>query len=365
MTPPLTLFRYMTRRMIVSVLALYVALAALIFLIDFIESLRFAGKVPAAGFIFALKLTLLRTPGLTQSLMPFVFLFAAMWMFAQLNQRSELAVMRSAGLSIWRLIGPSALCAAFAGLLLILVLDPVSTYFASEAEQAKNEIRNKSSSRVRIFGDGLWLRHRDIDATLLLNADSVDEAAGVLNDVTVWRVGIDNAFLERIDAPTAVLSGRTIELRQARIRGAEDKLPQRTPFFMVPSTLTAADFREGSPAPDMISVWNLPRYVLVAKAAGLPTLRYDLRFHDLCATPLKLLAMVLIAGMFSFRPTRQGGGLQLALLAIGTGFILYVMTEIANAAAESGAAPVMLAAWTPALVATTVAVTGLLGLEDG
>ncbi len=365
MTPPLMLFRYLTRRIVVAVLALYAVLAALIFLIDFIESLRFAGKVEDAGFFFALKLTALRTPGLTQALMPFVFLFGALWMFSQLNQRSELSVMRAAGLSIWRLISPTAIFAAFAGVFLIVVVDPMAAHFSAEAERAKNEIRNKRSSAVQVFGDGLWLRHRDFQETLLLNADFVDEANGLLQGVTVWRVNEAHEFTERVDAPSAVLSGRTIELRQASIRNAADSLPRRTPFFMIPSTLTITDFREGTPAPDEISVWDLPRYVQVAKAAGLPTLSYNLRFHDLCATPLKLLAMVLIAAMFSFRPMRQGGAFQLAMLAIAAGFILYVMTEVSNAAAESGAAPIALAAWTPALVAAVVAVTGLLSMEEG
>ena len=363
--PPHTLFKYIVLRMTAATAALYAALAALIFLVDFVESLRFAGKVPAAGFGFALRLTGLRLLSLTQSLLPFVFLFGSIWMFAQLNRRSELAVMRSAGLSIWRLIGPPSLFAAIAGLLVITMIDPLASFLSSEAERSKNAVRGQNSSLVRVFGDGLWLRHRDIDETLLMNADALDERDATLSGVTVWRLSPANQFLERIDAPVAVLSGRTIELRDARMQGPTDKLPQRTPFFMIPSTLTIADFKEGTPGPEMISIWNLPRFVLLAKEAGLPTVRYNLRFHDLCATPLKLVAMVLIAAVFSFRPVRQGGALTLGLSAIAVGFLLYVMTEVAGAIAESGAAPVAIAAWTPALVAATVAMSGLLSLEDG
>jgi lipopolysaccharide export system permease protein len=74
---------------------------------------------------------------------------------------------------------------------------------------------------------------------------------------------------------------------------------------------------------------------------------------------------VLIAAMFSLRPVRSGGALKLLLLAIGAGFLLYVISEVSEAFGESGIAPVALAAWAPAIAVTLAAITGLLHLEEG
>ena len=110
--PPATLFRYIGGRMIVSIMALFLILAAFVLVADLIENLRFISKFDKGDFGAALQLTLLRAPALTQTLAPFVFLFGSIWMFSQLNRRAEIAVMRAAGLSVWRLIGPAALVAA-------------------------------------------------------------------------------------------------------------------------------------------------------------------------------------------------------------------------------------------------------------
>jgi lipopolysaccharide export system permease protein len=75
--------------------------------------------------------------------------------------------------------------------------------------------------------------------------------------------------------------------------------------------------------------------------------------------------MVLIAALFSFSPARAGGGFHLALIAVGAGFGLYLLSEVATALGESGAVPAALAAWTPALVAAAIAISGLLHMEDG
>lgn len=367
--PPFTLSRYILNRFILAIGALYLALAALIVLVDLIESLRFASKIDGAGFGFAAMITLYRTPALTQALAPFVFLFAALWMFSQMNRRSELAVMRSAGMSIWRLINPAAFIALFIGIIIVTVIDPAASHLTASAERMKNDIRGKSSSLLQVFGDGLWLRQREGEATLLINAAGILEDDALLQDVKVWRIANQGAnagiFIERIDAPTGLLSGRAIVLEKARLLESGAALPRRIPFYTVPTALTLADFKDNAPPPETMSIFDLPRYVRLAQAAGLPTVRYDIRFHELWSTPLKLIAMTLIAALFSFRPARSGGGLQLLSLAIAVGFLLYFISEIARAMGESGSAPAFLAGWTPALIATIAAITGLLHIEDG
>lgn len=363
--PPSTLFNYIASRTLIAVGGLLLVLASLVLMIDLIENMRFAGAVSDGDFNLALTLTLLRTPALTQVLTPFVFLFGSIWMFNQLNRRSEIAVMRSAGLSVWRLIGPAALIAAIAGLVLITIIDPMSSQLYGYAEQIKSQKQGRQRNLVQVFGDGIWLRQRDAATQFIINARNLDEEQATLDDVTIWRFGPKSAFLERIDAKEAILSGKTMELHDARLISVSDLQEQRTPIYAIRTALTPSDLGESVALPQTMSLWRLPRFILLAEAAGLPTVRYNIRFHDLCSTPMKLLAMVLIAAAFSLRPTRMGGTVQLVAFSIGAGFLLYLLSEISTAFGESGLAPVALAAWTPAIVATLVAMTALLHMEDG
>ena len=363
--PPGTLFNYIAWRTIAAVGALIIVLASLVMMIDLIENLRFTSKLPDGDFGFAVALTLLRAPALTQLLTPFVFLFGAIWMFHQLNRRSEIAVMRSAGLSVWKLIGPAALIAAVSGLVLITIVDPVSSQLYRQAEQLRIEKRGLHGNFVRVFNDGIWLRQRNGGSQVIINARSANTDRTELSNVTVWRFGAGAEFLERIDASRATFSGGTMELHDARLVALADLALRRTPIYSIPTALSPRDLKERIAAPETMSLWQLPRYVLLAEAAGLPTVRYNIRFHDLCSTPLKLLAMVLIAAAFSMRPTRSGSVMQLVALSIATGFVLYLLSEVSNAFGESQLAPVAMAAWTPAVVATLAALTALLHLEDG
>ena len=359
------LSRYLAWRMVASVGALFIAFTTLIMVIDLIENMRFAGKYADGSFLFALQITALRALSLTQVLSPFLFLFGALWCYTQLNRRSEIAVMRSAGLSIWRVILPGTVVAAGCGIFLITLIDPLSAGMMAKSERMKNDIRGKQTSLVRFFQDGVWLRQSDDNHRLIMNARSVNQTKGLLGGLTIYKFDNNGVFRERIDAPEAEIFQNEVRLKYARRRRLDDYRAQVLPSFSVPTNLTITDLNEQVAKPETISIWDLNRFIALAEAAGLSTTRYYLRYHDLLSTPLKLLGMVLIAAAFSMRPVRLGGTLRLLLVAIGTGFVLYIITEFATALGESGTVPLAMAAWAPAIIATLLALTGLLHLEDG
>ncbi|MEX0644444.1 MAG: LptF/LptG family permease, partial [Parvularculaceae bacterium] len=231
----LTLFRYIGARTFFAIAAMIGVSAILVAMVDLVENLRFIDKFPGGDLWFAVKLSLLRSPSVVQTMLPFVFLFGSIWLFSELNRRAEIAVMRSAGLSVWRLLAPAAFIAVICGFLSVTLIDPASTRFLAQYEKMKADIAGSTSSVVHVFGDGMWLRQSDARHVLLLNARTFDSNAGTLANIVVWRFDERAAFVERIDAPQAVLSGRTIELRKARVKGAGERLDHRTPIYAIPT----------------------------------------------------------------------------------------------------------------------------------
>ena len=359
------IYRYLFMRTLFGVGGLLAILTALILLVDLIESMRFNSKVTDGTFWLAVQLTFLRAPSIIQTMFPFIFLFGSIWAFHQLNKRSELAVMRSAGMSVWRLIGPAGVFSALTGFALIFFIDPIASTMLSNAERIMVDKQGTNVSLIKIFKDGIWLRQRDEYSQIIINAKSHNGETGVLNDITVWRFDADARFIERIDAREAALSGATMELYDASLSTTREAKPRRAPVYAIESALNAADLSVRQMAPETISLWDLRQFIELADSAGLPTVRYEIRLHDLWSTPLKLLAMVLIAAAFSLRPTRMGGQFRLLIMSIAAGFSLYVIAEISSAFGESGLAPVILAAWAPAIIATIGAISILLNLEEG
>ena len=65
------------------------------------------------------------------------------------------------------------------------------------------------------------------------------------------------------------------------------------------------------------------------------------------------------------RPARRGGVARMIGGGVATGFALFLVSKVAAEFGQSGALPVILAAWAPALSGLMLAVALLLHTEDG
>ena len=83
------------------------------------------------------------------------------------------------------------------------------------------------------------------------------------------------------------------------------------------------------------------------------------------AQPLLLAAMVLIAAGFTMRHARMARTGALVLQALLCGFAVFFLRNFGQILGENGQLPILLAAWSPPIAATMLALGLLLHLEDG
>ena len=112
-----TLARYFGLRFLSAVLLVFVAIFALVALLDYIEMMRRASDIPNVSAILVAKTSFYRVPQVTERIMPFCVLIGAMSCYLNLSRRLELVVARAAGMSAWQFISP-ALVVAFRNVLL-------------------------------------------------------------------------------------------------------------------------------------------------------------------------------------------------------------------------------------------------------
>jgi lipopolysaccharide export system permease protein len=132
------------------------------------------------------------------------------------------------------------------------------------------------------------------------------------------------------------------------------------------TTLNLSRLLEKFDAPQTMSFWRFPRFIRFLKEAGFSAKAHEVYYHELIAFPVFLIAMFLVAGLFTFPPSnRQGGTFLRVLSAIGCGFLLYFLSRVTNVLGHNESLPLILAAWGPALICIPLCISGLLSLEDG
>ncbi|MCK8782843.1 LPS export ABC transporter permease LptF [Roseomonas sp. NAR14] len=165
--------RYILRQLLVSLFAVTVGLAALVWLT---QSLRFIELVLDRGLSLAVfvELTSLMLPSFFAVILPITTFVVALFCYIRLAADRELVVMRAAGLSQWRLSRPVLALALLSTLLcygLNLWLVPIShTAFRTWQYEIRNQmaaILLQEGVFSSVGGDlTVYARRRDRDGTL-------------------------------------------------------------------------------------------------------------------------------------------------------------------------------------------------------
>jgi len=175
--PGMTLGAYLGRVYVSNLLFLLAILLGIIYLFDTVELIRRANKTDDVPMSLVLQMGLLKLPEVGQILFPFAILFSAMFTFWQLNRRSELVVLRSAGFSVWQFLLPLVVIVMLVGTIQLTVINPVGALLISKYQQLEDRYLNHQESSMALFQEGLWLR-QSTDGAILEEGDEVQKEIG-------------------------------------------------------------------------------------------------------------------------------------------------------------------------------------------
>ncbi|HEY8964367.1 MAG TPA: LptF/LptG family permease, partial [Alphaproteobacteria bacterium] len=135
--------------------------------------------------------------------------------------------------------------------------------------------------------------------------------------------------------------------------------------YTLATDLSLADIQESFSDPDTISFWKLPAFIATLADTGLETTPLEVYYQNLLAQPLLLAAMVLLAATVSLRPPRFQRALFMVLSGMGAGFAVFFLSSFLRALGGSHQLPVIMAAWSTAVIVMLGSITWLLNTEDG
>ena len=335
----------------------------LVFLIDFVEMMREAGKTEAPpGFVA--MLTLLRLPAFAELTLPFAVLIGTISAYLMLSRSSELTIARAAGISIWQFIQPALVVALLFGVFAVTVYNPLAALAKQASERmfadtftAKRALETRSSTAT-------WIRQDGPDGGSIIYARASADRGTKLAGLTLLQFDPNKKFVERIEADKAVLQSGYWELENVNV-SSSGALPQFYRKYIVSTYLDENQVRESVNAADGMSFWQLPGFIEFADKAGLSTVAYKLQYQQLLARPFLMICMVLLAATCALKPFRFGKIQTMVITGLSAGFAFFVLVELSRKLGMSSYITAGVAAWAPIAIASLLALTVLLHQEDG
>jgi lipopolysaccharide export system permease protein len=356
--------RYIARKFLVSILGAFTLCAVLIFMIDLVEMLRQAGKYGSVSAARLLWITLLRLPAYSEILLAFAVLVGTIGALLMLNRKSELAVMRGAGMSVWQFLRPGLTVSVLLGLFAVLVFNPMASAARTEAERLFAEAFGRESNFLRNQSAGNWLRQDGPDGPSVVTTGAIANKGMTLVAMTAFQFDRNDRFVERIDGARANLREGYWQVEDAWVTRV-GREPERFATYIISTHLTPERVQDALGTVISISVFELPGLIEIAEKAGISSAVYRIHYQLLLSRPALLMAMVLLGATVSLRSFRSGGIQTMVITGMLGGFGFFLMAEVSRQIGVAGLVSPVTAVWVPVATAICLSLTVLLHQEDG
>jgi lipopolysaccharide export system permease protein len=361
---PSTIGFYVAKRFLAMIVITFLVCSFLIFVIDLVEMLRQSGKRGSVPGWQVIWLTLLRLPAYTEFLLAFGVLVGSIGALLMLSRKSELAVIRAAGVSAWQFLRPGLAVAFVLGVLSVTLYNPLAASARAYADTLFNEYFGRESNLLSSGEGGAWLRQDGIDGQSVLTAAATARNGMELNGVTAFLFDADGRFKERLDASKASLLDGFWRLENVTlVRPGEE--PVKYGSFLLSTYLTPERVSDSLGKAIAISFWELPGLIEVAEKAKLSSAALRLQYELLLSRPFLCMAMVLLAATVSLKSFRSGGIQTMVVTGMIGGFGFFLLAEISRQLGAAGLVAPRIAVWFPIALAMIATTTVLLHQEDG
>lgn len=355
---------YIVRNLLKNLFYIFLAFAFLGFIIELLELIREAqGKKILLSQM--LRMTFYKVPFLTFSFFPFIFLFSSIMTFTKMNNNYEFIAMKCAGTSIWSICLPIAIAVVVLSWIILFIFQPLSAVLLDSNRILGTKYLGYVAKRVSIQANGIWLydQANSNNDHKIISINHIDKG-DILTKVAVYCSGNNNDFTTSFFADSAIIKNHNLILANVY-----QYSPSNEPVFSKELTLLTniADeqIQQNIPHPDIIPFWNLKNFIAQAKQSGLSTLRHELYYQSMMASPLLYLSLVFIALTCSINLPRKGRMGTVFILGGGIGIVIFFIDKITNVMALTGTLPITVAAIIPGTIYFLISAAMLIHYEEG
>lgn len=327
------------------------SISILILIINFFDVSNKANEVESMPFHQILLMSALQVPTFLADISIFVILVSTMITLFSLSSKSEITVMRSSGLSIWKILSPIIITNFIIGLIFIFAFLPLT--ISSNTKYTKMERELIENERLDSFAprNGIWLKHPNMqnqNEEIKIRAHKIYKNNLKFEKVAVWFFDENNNFYKRIDAKEMYLVKNKWVLKSA-ILNDKKNINQEIEMLEIATDLEADfilqkilnNFQEVK----LFSVIELPKLISNLESAGFSSRKFKVYFHSLLNYPLLFVCMAIVAAYFSINNGRSRSNSLYVVLGIIFGLFAYVGLNIINAFGSSGLLPAFMSTW--------------------
>lgn len=345
--------RYIFRSIIVTTLLVLLLLLALQTLVAFVFELEAVGRGNYSISLAALYV-LLKIPGHLYEFFPSAVLIGSLLGLGGLASNSELVVMRTSGVSTWRLLSS----VLQTGLFLAAIVTLIGEYWAPQAELYSQQMRLTAQSKnVSLKSkEALWVRA----GQRYINVQKVLPGV-VLRDVTIFEY--EQEILQRVihadlARPLPDNSWQLDKLVYTEV-SADSSTERKVDREVWRELIDRSLFDLLSVKSRSQSASYLYSYINYLKKNQLDSKNYELEFWRRISVPFSIIVMLTLSLPFVFQSNRSSKMGQQLVIGILLGVVYMLVENLVGRMGLVYGLPPLASAFLPPLAFLMMAIYGI------
>lgn len=344
-----TLFKYIFKMQLKTMLFVSFFVFCLILLFDFAEVTR---KFPISSLeqtLFAIKLSFLRTPNTFFEILHYMYFITATLSMWHLISSNQITILKSVGRSPQQILYPFIIFASCLSFCWLFIFHPLGNY----TEEAYNTL---AGSGQIDRNENVWVDSSDTDNHLIF----IRQISG--NKIDGFYL-FDTLGNKRIFAQNAVVEKDRWALSDVKVVDCKLNTTKNLDTFSIRNKVSHHLIDLLSKSPRKQSIYTLYNIYRIQKENSVSLALYEFELHSLLANCAHFILFALIAAAICLPINRYKTRTSLAMQIIIIAVILRFFNSMLGSLMHTGILNAVLAAWAVVLTAMFITIGVLVWKE--
>ena len=332
----------------------------LVIIVNFFEEIRFSEKYNAEIY-YTIYLSFLNAPSLIYEIFPFIFLITVKFLYLELNDKNELNILSSNGVSNLKIIYMLIVLSSIIGLFLLVFYYSFSSSLKSKYLDTKNKFTNTNEYLAIVKDDGLWIKEAIDDSIYIIHAKKFDN--NQLKSITISEM--DNYYDTKntIIAQKANISSKNWNLDNVSLVDRNgDKNNFKT--YVYNSSFNGEIISNLFSNLNSLNIYQLHKLSNNYVKIGYSNRDVKIHLNRIYSMPIFYILMTILGFIIINKIKNFKSKFFIIIFGIFVSVIVYYLNYFSGILGSNGVLPIYLSVWTPLIILFLVCNIGIIRVNE-
>ena len=273
-------------------------------------------------------LSLLKVPSIINETSPLVIIISTAFLFRYLIANNELISMRNVGFSIFDIFQPITIGVFLYGMLLLLILNPLTSITEIQYDKILNN-KNEKLYSIYFSEKSLWIKNKNFDDGLsYINIENFDTQKMLAKNITILIV--NDRKNEFIQSKSGNIKNKNFFLNDVNYFDISNNI-----YNYEKSKVLKLNFSKENILSSIINYKNIPYYnylnhINTLKKFNLYSSSISLYYLSEILKPFFMILLSFVVMGFSAKYKRNENFFKVLFISLLIGFLFFILGEIIN-----------------------------------